>query len=136
MKFCPNCGTQLEPGAAYCFACGAKIPKPKTPLSASTTTSTNEIPVENSLSSENLQQPSKYDNYQTIPTENEYDEDTGSIAWGVIGFLLPLIGLILFLIWHRPMPKNAKLAGMGALIGCIVQIILFIILVALSVMTN
>lgn len=136
MKFCPNCGTQLEPGAAFCFACGAKVPKPKSPLSASTSTSTNEIPVETSFSSEATATPPQYDDYQAMPIQPESNEDTGSIGWGIIGFLVPLIGLILFLIWHQPMPKNAKSAGIGAIVGFVTEIVVFIILVIVSAMAS
>ncbi|MCQ2569680.1 MAG: zinc-ribbon domain-containing protein [Limosilactobacillus sp.] len=31
MKFCPNCGTQTEPGATNCFNCGFALPQPKAP---------------------------------------------------------------------------------------------------------
>ena len=35
-------------------------------------------------------------------------------------FCIPLVGLILFLVWRDNKPKNAKAAGIGALIsvGC------------------
>ena len=46
--------------------------------------------------------------------------DSGSIGWGFLGCCIPLVGLILFLVWRDNKPKNAKAAGIGALIsvGC------------------
>ncbi|NCU32723.1 MAG: zinc-ribbon domain-containing protein [Candidatus Moranbacteria bacterium] len=49
--------------------------------------------------------------------ENPYD--SGSIGWGLLGFFIPLVGLILYLNWKDSRPKNAKRAGTGALIGFI-----------------
>ena len=57
--------------------------------------------------------------------------DSGSIGWGVLGFFIPLVGLILWLLWKPTQPKNAKMAGMGALIGFIVNIVITIIYVVL-----
>lgn len=49
--------------------------------------------------------------------------DSGSIGWGVLGFCIPLVGLILFLAWNSTKPKSAKKAGMGALIGVCLTVI-------------
>ncbi|HIT43442.1 TPA: zinc-ribbon domain-containing protein [Candidatus Avacholeplasma faecigallinarum] len=54
-------------------------------------------------------------------------DDTGSIGWAVLGFLIPIVGLILFLVWFQSKPKNAKKAGIGALISVILSIIFTII---------
>lgn len=53
----------------------------------------------------------------------QQEQDTGSMGWGVLGFFLPLVGLILFLVWQDTRPKDAKMAGKGALIGVIVSIV-------------
>jgi cell shape-determining protein MreD len=49
--------------------------------------------------------------------------DTGSIGWGVLGFFFPLVGLILYLVWKIERPKTANMAGKGALIGVIVDVV-------------
>ena len=41
--------------------------------------------------------------------------DTGSFGWAVLGFFIPIIGLILFLVWNKEKPKSAKQAGIGTL---------------------
>lgn len=48
-------------------------------------------------------------------------DDTGNGAWGVLGFFVPVAGLILYLLWNTSAPKNAKMAGKGALISVIVS---------------
>lgn len=35
--------------------------------------------------------------------------------WGLIGFFIPFVGLILFCVWIKTKPKEAKAAGIGAL---------------------
>ena len=55
------------------------------------------------------------------------NNDSGSIGYGILGFFLPLVGLILYLCWKNESPKNAKTVGKGALIGLILFLIIFII---------
>lgn len=54
-------------------------------------------------------------------------QDTGSIGWGVLGFFIPLVGLILYFAWKNSMPQNARMAIKGALIGFITDIVFSII---------
>lgn len=50
-----------------------------------------------------------------------------------MGFFIPIVGLIIFLIYEEKKPKRAKSAGKGALIGFITKIVLAITLVILYV---
>ena len=47
---------------------------------------------------------------------------SGSLGWGLLGFFLPIVGLILFLVWRNSKPRSAQAAGLGALIGFILSI--------------
>lgn len=49
--------------------------------------------------------------------------DGNGFGWGVLGFFIPLVGLILFLVWKKDYPKKAKGAGIGALIGFVLNLI-------------
>lgn len=49
--------------------------------------------------------------------------DSGSFGWGVLGFFQPLIGLILYLVWKDEKPNNARIAGKGALISVILNVL-------------
>ena len=64
---------------------------------------------------------------------NNGTDDHSSFGFAVLGFFIPLVGLILFLIYEEKKPKRAKSAGKGALIGFITKIVLAIILVILYV---
>lgn len=60
-------------------------------------------------------------------------EDSSSFGFAILGFFIPIVGLILFLIYEGKKPIRAKSAGKGALIGFITKIVLSIILVILYV---
>lgn len=65
------------------------------------------------------------------PTDNFYrqqsrtpapaENDAPSTGFSVLCFFFPLVGLILYLVWHDTMPLRAKSCGKGALIGVIVE---------------
>ncbi len=57
---------------------------------------------------------------QSVTTSSS--SDTGSAMWTFLGFFVPIIGLVLYLIWKDTRPNDAKNAGKGALIGFIVSI--------------
>ena len=51
-------------------------------------------------------------------------KDSGSIGWGVLGFFFPIVGLILFLVWKNTKPNCAKVAGIGAIVGVVLNILI------------
>lgn len=59
-------------------------------------------------------------------TNNQKASGTGdapSTGYAVLGFFIPLVGLILYLVNKDQYPQRAKSAGKGALIGFIVGIV-------------
>ena len=64
---------------------------------------------------------------------NPVKEEKGSVLLGVLGFMFPLIGLILYLAMMHSEPKKAKSAGKGALTAFIIYLV-FIVIVTISVM--
>lgn len=69
----------------------------------------------------NAQQP------QYVQPAAPAKKDSGSAGWGVLGFFIPLVGLILFLVWRISKPKSAKVAGIGAIIGFCLSLVYYII---------
>ncbi len=65
---------------------------------------------------------------QVAPAE----EDKKSFGWALLGFFVPVAGLILYLIWKDKTPLKAKSCGKGALVSVIVSIIFSIVFTALS----
>ena len=99
MKYCPNCGKQVDPKAIICPHCGVPLPSSGSSSTPATTT-----------------------------------DDTGSVWWGVLGFFIPVAGLVLYIVWHNSEPKNAKSAGIGALIqvGVWIAFVIFFFFIALA----
>lgn len=53
--------------------------------------------------------------------------DPGGFTYFLLGFCVPIAGLILFFVWKPDKPKTAKIAGIGALVSTILTVILYII---------
>lgn len=53
--------------------------------------------------------------------------DAPSGGWAFLGFLIPILGLILYLIWKPEYPLRAKSVGKGALIGVIISVVVYIL---------
>lgn len=47
--------------------------------------------------------------------------------WGILGFFVPIAGLILWILWKDEKPSAAKGAGIGALISTAVSVLFVII---------
>ena len=50
-------------------------------------------------------------------------KDTGSFWWFVLGFVIPVAGLVLWLVWKEERPETAKMNGLGALTALILTIL-------------
>ena len=99
MAYCTNCGAYIEDNSAFCPSCGAP--------QASGNPSQNPAPA----------------NYNPAPAP----VDKGGFGWGLLGFCIPIVGLILFLVWKDEKPRTAKAAGKGALICVIIGVVFYII---------
>ena len=58
------------------------------------------------------------------PSEN----DSSSFGFALLGFLFPLVGLVLYFVYDDKRPRRAKSVGKGALVGVITRIVLSILL--------
>ena len=59
--------------------------------------------------------------------------DNGGFLWALLGFCIPVVGLILFLVWKGDKPKTAKAAGVGALVSVILSVVFYVISAALGI---
>ena len=96
---------------------------------------------------ENVNTKKKNKIKETIKTTNESDNKkknriaitstTGTaVGWGVLGFFIPLVGLILFVTWKNNYPENAKGAGIGALIRICIRIMFFFLTFIVAILSN
>lgn len=88
--YCSACGTELYEGQEFCPYCGKKSLLIKSGNSAI---------------------------YSTTKTSYNTIDDSGGVLWSLIGFLFPIIGLIMYISLSDTKPQRAKDAGIGALIG-------------------
>jgi len=65
---------------------------------------------------------------QNVAVQNAYyEQDSPSFGFAVLGFLIPLLGLILYIMWKNETPLKAKSCGKGALLGFILNVVCGII---------
>ena len=60
------------------------------------------------------------------------DSEGSTVGWGILGFFIPIVGFILWLIWKDEHPARAKSAGIGCLVSIclgVVGVILYVVLV-------
>jgi len=100
--FCPQCGARFSAEKKYCDQCGTELSV--------------------------LVQPEATTSHPA--DSNVQDAPSGGFA--VLGFFIPLVGLILFLVWHDSYPLRAKSAGKGALAGVITSVVLAVLSVVIQ----
>lgn len=61
--------------------------------------------------------------------------DNGGFLWGLLGFFIPIVGLILYIVWKNERPKTAKAVGIGALVSVGAWIIMYILLFLVGALT-
>lgn len=59
--------------------------------------------------------------------EEKVVKKESNFLWGILGFFVPIVGLILFFVWKKDKPKRAKAAIIGFVIYIIFAIVLSII---------
>lgn len=59
-------------------------------------------------------------------------QDNGSFGWAVLGFFIPVAGLILYLVWRTEKPLSARRAGIGALVSVIVGAVFTVLLIVVE----
>ena len=104
--FCSGCGRELPPEENFCRVCGKQRTMPAQGAQPT------------------FQQP--------VYPQMGYVQDAPSGGMTALGFFIPIVGLILYLVWKDQTPLKAKSAGKGALIGAIVWTALSVILVILA----
>lgn len=53
--------------------------------------------------------------------------DSSSFGYALLGFCVPLVGLILWILWKDSTPQRANSAGKGALVSVIASVVFYII---------
>lgn len=112
MATCMYCGSPITEGLKFCTSCGAALP-----VEAQAAQPVTDVEASQSVQQPTFQQPGAQQSQFAEATTQPAVNDSGSIGWAVLGFFIPIVGLILFLVWNKTKPQCAKMAGIGALIG-------------------
>ena len=94
--YCSKCGNQIEDDAVFCSTCGSNVG-----IVQPSTNGTNNI---------------NSSNVKPKP------EDASSFWWALLGFFIPFLGLILYLVFKDDYPLRSKSCGKGALIAVILEV--------------
>lgn len=108
MLYCGHCGAEVRDGANYCTKCGEPL-----------NTEASEVHIKTEYAEQ----------------ARECSTDSGSFAWAVLGFFFPVVGLVLYLVWQCEKPRNALMAGKGALVSAILNVCAYIITAGFLVST-
>lgn len=68
-------------------------------------------------------------------TQVQSAKEGGTVGWGILGFFIPIVGFILWLVWKDEHPARSRSAGIGCLVsvclGVVGSILYIIILFAI-----
>lgn len=100
---CKYCGHELQDGSTFCTQCGRSLgEKPK-------------MKVARAIGEEK-------------PDVIVLPKDGPSFGFAFLSFLIPLVGLVLYLVWKDLLPRRAHSCGFGALVSVVVSLVLNVIL--------
>ncbi|MGL4948934.1 MAG: zinc-ribbon domain-containing protein [Anaeroplasmataceae bacterium] len=108
MKKCNNCNTQLGDEVVFCGNCGTKLD------------STNTTSVAQS-------------NPQYYAPNQSHSTDAPNFGYALLGFCIPLVGIILYFVWKNEKPLTAKSLLKGFLVSLILSAIMFVLYFVLIV---
>ena len=69
-----------------------------------------------------------YNVFGGITMNKKIEEQETAFFWGLLGFLIPILGFLLWMIWYKTKPKASKAAGIGVLISLGLLIILTVLM--------
>lgn len=139
--YCHNCGKQVGDNSRFCRYCGADLREGASKHEQGGTDAADGQGAHEKKSDDlfgfNAQNGGQQGSggYNAPPpqyTRYTDPDDRRSVGFGVLGFFIPLVGFILWLVWRDSMPQRARSCAIGALVGVIVYVIFAIISVALS----
>ena len=110
---CKKCGENLYGNKVNCPFCGEPIKN--TSYSSTGRTTMNSNNVYNSSSN------NTYSNNGRSPQNRTggyaRSTDTGGGGWGLLGFCIPIAGIVLYFVWKNEKPNTASACLTGALIS-------------------
>ncbi|MFW5894837.1 MAG: zinc ribbon domain-containing protein [Bacillota bacterium] len=115
-NYCPSCGSKLDKDYTLCPHCGENL--------------------EELESNERTYEKERTTNTYSKPVDYRLN-GMETFVWGLVGFFIPLLGLIIYIMWRTEKPEIAGAVGTGALISVVITmlLIMFVATIAGSQMT-
>lgn len=128
--YCYKCGKQVDDDARFCIYCGCELNPADNANPAAD--AGNQYGQANNQYGGQYQPNDPYAQNQngaqqwTPPQPQTDPTDKRSPGFSVLSFFFPIVGLILWIIWHEKSPLKARSCAKGAVIGFVLNIILSI----------
>lgn len=106
MKKCSSCGTDLQDEYKVCPNCGSPVEDTQSQVQSQSNVEANIV------------------NEQPFQQNVNQVEQKGNFGWAVLGFFIPIVGWILYFVWKNQKPGDAKMAGIGGIVGFIINLII------------
>ena len=68
----------------------------------------------------------------TAITNKDTTTSSGAFGWGVLGFFVPIVGFLLYIMWRDDKPIAGNAAGIGTLISTVILFVLSMIILVSS----
>lgn len=96
--YCYKCGKEVEEGTKFCPYCGVQLDM----------------------------QGASQNGYEPLPQNNYVKEDDApSGGFAFLSFLIPIVGVVLYIVWHKEYPLKAKSCLKGIIVGFVLEIVMF-----------
>lgn len=132
--FCPHCGAKADDGALFCSSCGSPIQAPET-------RSNPEPNPQTGYQQSGSYQPSPYyqNNQNYAGGQNAYgnqpaEPDAPNAGFAILGFFIPIVGIILYFAFRDATPLKAKSCLKGALVAIICSVVISILCVIIAIL--
>ena len=123
--FCRECGKMIQEGSKFCIGCGTKVEPITMKNNAVREKEVNTNDKTTTVVDSNTN-AINYGNKNNVSNQVNAN-DKRSIGLNIVSFLVPLVGLILFLVMKKETPKKAKAIGISALVGYILSIVVSVV---------
>lgn len=140
MAYCLHCEKEIPDGYSICESCNtiinanAQHPSQQVPPQQ---IQHRQVPDQQRRNNPHQQQQQSYQQEQQSYQQQQqlYQQQYGitdpadapSAGFAFLGFLIPVLGFILWLVWKDKSPRKAKSCGKGALISLIIHVVFYII---------
>ena len=58
---------------------------------------------------------------------NKHSLDKGGFLWALLGFIVPIAGLVIYIVYKPTKPKTSNACGFGFLIRAIIALVLLLV---------